>query len=352
MLWKIYDVISVVVSILQLYTIFCIMFSEFKTDKNISKQQENKIERIELYNNILVILSGIMLIIFTILFLAIFRTKIVSTSFFLIISLPFVLEYIFSNSNTVSEIIIKDEIKEKLSIKTIKKIILFCIGITLLTVIFPFEKTVLWIREHIVSGIWNDIVVSLTMMIYLFFILFVGFIYLAFPVKHIRLLFIRIKRILQKDKRDYEPIAFIEKRILGKILIRKFASMDCVILKIVLVTIFPMVFLLDLLIYVFLFLLYLDEVLVKVLKMGVFWIARQISFFVMKMYVLSIDKIVAYAFRLAFILSDMIIVIYLRIKNPFVFSEQFLTVLEYLSSVIVIPMLFEWFYSEKRTIQK
>lgn len=59
-------------------------------------------------------------------------------------------------------------------------------------------------------------------------------------------------------------------------------------------------------------------------------------------------RVVKNTFRLSFIISIILVVIINRYELIYVYDEKFLTVFEFIASTIVIPIIFEWIYSNDK----
>lgn len=83
------------------------------------------------------------------------------------------------------------------------------------------------------------------------------------------------------------------------------------------------------------------------LKLGKF-IGKRVTRGLKHTYGDSLERIIANSFKITLAISVILVVLFFRLYNPYGFKDKYINAMEFVSSVIVIPIILEWLFSGKK----
>lgn len=358
--------ISTFIAVLYIYNILFDLISlyRFTSKKNVNNKEQtpnqtsNK-DNITVLDNIVFLLS---IIIYLIIFIYIILNNVFPSLIIIcLLVVPTALRFL-TNSIKASEpikLIIFGKysnqdlsIKEKISFDIIIGSFFFFFSS------YYSDKLISYIVSLQVNPILIEILISIFILIYAFGLSFFSIEELMLPIKHIHKLTILISAKFGKDlngKID-QFISYIDD---GKFVLARFTNRFLSYskrykfgLKILLSILFlPYTLIIDIIMGVLLCVfIYFFGIIIAVFLEFARFIGKAIIYLVEKISNIPEHVVIKNTFRVSFILSATVMVILNRFSVFIRCDEAFLSVSEFIASAIIIPLIFEWIYSNDKKV--
>lgn len=316
---------------------------------------ENRKKR-TIADKIVVLLVSIMLLVL-ILFVAL--NHLVPRIFaLLLITIPVILKYIVGSvkaADSIKFIVLDDKNNKEMSIAEKMQFDVFVSGLLLVYQFIPMEKFITVVENNIENMQVSEWVLSAYILLFAFFVLFITFVELIIPFRHLRKLFEFIARKLGNRSKRLSlyfwrtwdnPLLkarltdkMIEKAIKCKVWLRILLDLGVI----------P-VFLIDI-VYNFAFLFY--SFIVCSCLGAVIAFARMVGKGILRTLIFITEipgyRVVRNAFRMSGIIALFVLVIINRTEALYSTEDTFLAIAEFLASSIIIPVIFEWIYSSRNS---
>lgn len=284
-----------------------------------------------------------------------YQSKIVNC-IFIIMTISFFLQH-FSHALSSAEAIgciVKDVSQTRLSATEINSITIFAVAINIFFQFKTPEKLISILRKIDNKDVSNWLMLSL----YVALISIGVFLICSLLVPPIQLIIRTCRKLNSRwtNKRIQRADEWIKQFSYGKTTVGKFTVLlfmnfrqKSIVIKILICIIAPMIFICDI---IFVELWYIVSITLEMIHY-VYVIIRQISKSLLHLNSWFISKsnrrLVAFSFRISVILG-LILTVFLSYYDPFLYNrDKNGLVFEFVSSTIVIPMIFEWILSYKQS---
>lgn len=350
MLWNIWNVLSGAVTMLCFYSLVFALTRKESLDNKEQKPNTIKLDFLEKYQGYILLFALSILLVTSIFF--IWRRNHVLLLVFSAFYLILLVERLLNSSDIVFEMVFAEpETKSKVSINKYIQVLYFC-GILMALIASPIGSLKKFV-DFVIDSEWNvyvkSVSISLILLSYFSVIVFSGLISLALPVRQIEKIVLRIKQ--------QQPIIksfwyIFHNKIIGGRLINIIAKDKRIWKKILFSLLLPASILVDLITHVVGIIVYMIINILMIAAKTVLWILKIIGIMIRYVYRNSFDTLVSYSFRVSFVISIIVLICFFRFRNPFGFPDNYLSVFEYMSSVIVIPIIFDWIFAKKQIINE
>ena len=257
-------------------------------------------------------------------------------------------------SNSLKEVLINENENLNLKFRDKYNIDIIVITIINLKLYIPVSRII----DNILNQSWGKIhiEIALTIIIFLyafvFTLLFV--VELIVPLNHIKRILELIKKCTNKacnyvinDLKDKNIDKFIKADYTYRVL-RSFPRQTLIIKALYVLFAIPLFFVIDLIIGFFKC-LYIIFVLVNIaLLLGIIIYIEKFILYILE-FVTNIPgrRVVKNTFKLSGIIAATIVIIILKLSLLYSFDENYIGIIEFIASAIIIPMIFEWVYSNQ-----
>ncbi len=339
-LWYVFLMFAVILCTYNLLVAATII--EKNQQSKITNKENEKTDIVTKYNIIIFLFS--LALCFVFLLIGVWRGNVFFFYInFLLLSVIF-FEKIMQATDTVFEIIFGLGLStEKMTIRKYYLVMFFC-NMSLLLISTPITSIEMFIKQ--LSSLENSYIkeIGITAVLYLciFLPLFTCMISMTLPLKQVLLFKDRIDKNFKKNKQRI----FIYTKKFGSRFIIKIMSDSSIFAKTMYCLIIIPLFIFDVIIGICEIICnFIIESFCNIIKIIAFF--SKISLFWLKIYKNSFDVIVSYFFKLCLIITDVMLVVIFRINNPYNFEDNYLLIFEFISSVILIPLIFDWITSNR-----
>lgn len=225
--------------------------------------------------------------------------------------------------------------------------------VALIYVYIPREKILSFFLSLNVDIIIKEIILTFVFLVYFFITSFFIVFLLALPFKHLRKIsnivfeyldkaYKNILKYIGKKGDDWIPRALLTKLVLD------FSNSNKGMFKIASYFLLLIAFILDFIIvairlfYIFVVYVFIGSV-IELLR----WIGLFLLKCIEALTSIPGSKVMKNSFRLALITSVVLVAVSIRYSFLIVFDDSYVGITEFVSSAIVIPLIFEWIHSRK-----
>ena len=271
--------------------------------------------------------------------------------------IPGWLMYIFNAlnaSNTIKEVILGNSGNSNLKFSEKYNIDLIAMILISFKPYIPIESIIGKIISSNRNHIHSEILLTAIIYTYAFAFTFLFVVELMTPLKHIKkiLVFIHDKTLyffkyLAKELRDKDINAFIRADYTKRL--KTYASQHNQISKtIILLCPVPLFFIIDIIIGFFK-LIYVILILTNItLLCGIILYIEKLILYLINLFTrIPGRKVIKNMFKLSGIISATIVIIVAKLSLVYKFDETYIGTIEFIASTIIIPVIFEWVYSNK-----
>lgn len=225
--------------------------------------------------------------------------------------------------------------------------------LALIYLYIPREKILTYFLSLNVDLIIKEIFLTFIFLVYFFITSFFTVFLLDLPFKHLRKIcnivfefldktYKNILKYIGKKGNDWRPRALLTKLVLN------FSNSHSGMFKIASYFLLLIAFVLDFIIvairlfYIFVVYVFVGSI-IELLR----WIGLFLLKIIETLTSIPESKAMKNSFRLALIISVVLVAISIRYSFLIVFDDSYVGISEFISSAIVIPLIFEWIYSRK-----
>lgn len=337
--------------------IYNILYDSIIAYKSIESREDKKKEVLEEKNiaDILIILLVYMIFLAGF-FLIVFNNLIPRIIVIIMITIPVVLKFLadsFNAADSLKYILFENNNMQELSISEKLKFDIFVCGLLMVHNFIPMSKFVSFVETNLKSFVCIEIILSLYIMLCSYLITFIVLIELIIPLRHFRkgceFIALKIGNSFKKlslyfwKNWNAPPLkASLTNRFLSILKRQKILFKIMLSLLSIFVFVIDIIFNLILLIYYFIICYccgaFIDIFLV--LGKGILRILK----FITK---IPGHRVMKNTFRMSGIVAVLVTVIFNRIHLLFIPDTTFVVITEFFASAIVIPIIFEWIYSNR-----
>lgn len=350
------DIISIIIFGLVFINVLYDLYTNLHKDKKDKKEKTESPQKSNTSKlDIALTLAAILLVCIGLLYV-LFSRIITSKVLLFIISVVYIIATInktIRTSEPIKNIILKKDTSKEISSEERQAIIAVSSSLYLLIYCTPIRKLESYVLSFPQESIAVEILLSVVCIIGFFLLSFLIIVLLVAPFAILRcitdLIFNQLNKLyngimnhIGRKAIDWTPKALLSKQVLS------FFYSHNGIFKYMSILLLCVAFILDLFIsfirMVYLFLVYIS--IASIIEFAR-WLGSLVFVIVNLITSIPGHKVIKNSFRLAWIISATVLVILMRYEVLYKFEDAFIGITEFIASAIVIPIVFEWIYSNK-----